>query len=104
MELLGVGEGSLAAHTTKNPLQLRRGFANEQIYLLLSFKQQMRLVGISTIVRKLLTGCRASQGLFPPPLLIRVISSSIVVSKYKVRKIESQQIIPIFLIRLIVLS
>lgn len=53
MERLGVGEGSLAAHTTKNPLQLRRGFANEQIYLLLSFKQQMRLVGISTIVRKL---------------------------------------------------
>ncbi len=47
-------------------------------------KCKLHLVGSSTLVSSSLTGCWASQGLFPPPLLIRVCDlCSIVVSQYK---------------------
>ena len=47
-------------------------------------KCKLHFVGSSTFVSSSLTGCRASQGLFPPPLLIRVCDlCSIVVSQYK---------------------
>jgi hypothetical protein len=57
----------------KAPFRIRRGLID--LFLPLSFKPY-QLVGISTFSDKS-EGCRASSGLVPPPLLIRVIHHAI---------------------------
>jgi hypothetical protein len=60
----------------KKPLlHLRRGGSQMRIPPLIFQIHMKKSVGISTFASSSLAGCWASQGLVPPPLLIRVFDS-----------------------------